>query len=40
MAKRTMAYYNAQLKKVEKKMMLEKKKKELAKKKEQLSKMR
>jgi|TARA_B100001989_G_C24097638_1_gene250113 hypothetical protein len=40
MAKRTMAYYNAQLKKVEKKMALERKKKELAKKKDQLAKMR
>ena len=35
-----MAYYNTQLKKVEKKMALERKKKELAKKKDQLSKMR
>tara|TARA_B100001248_G_scaffold115133_1_gene86183 strand:- start:222 stop:344 length:123 start_codon:yes stop_codon:yes gene_type:complete len=40
MAKRTMAYYDAQIKKVDKKMALERKKKELEKKKAQLSKMR
>ena len=35
-----MAYYDAQIKKVDKKMALERKKKELAKKKDQLAKMR
>tara|TARA_Y100001973_G_C5134208_1_gene299420 strand:+ start:701 stop:823 length:123 start_codon:yes stop_codon:yes gene_type:complete len=40
MAKRTTAYYKAQIRKVEKKMMLERMKKDLAKKKDQLSKMR
>ena len=40
MAKRTMAYYKSQIKKVEEKIAMQRMKKDLQKKKDQLSKMR
>mgnify|MGYP001316723999 FL=1 len=40
MAKRTMAYYKSQMKKVEEKIAMQRMKKDLQKKKDQLSKMR